>query len=242
MKKLLFIAFFIIAFIHDVNAQTPGFMGKKVIAYTSFSTNSPGLSFLLNNPFTPYNATSKEKVGRAFLPTYKLGMEYVVSRKNAIGVDYFFQRGGFKADTDYDFFQEDLPYNRNFFRNSIGIFLKSYRVQLNGRRSDMGSLAPIGRYVKYKLFVSREHLVISGTDEYFSNTDKVLGERNFHHAGISISAGRNFVIFNNILFDFGAEFGFVMYNSNKDLQRDLYQQLLSYHLFNFHVGIGVPLF
>lgn len=237
------------------SAQAPGFLGKKTSIYYTYSAATPGVL----GKAVPYNySTKKPKSAANYIQGYhQATLEYAVSRNRSLNVHYFMYQGGYGSELAYSQdveFHQDPLFSQNYKARSIGISTKKYYVSLNGYRTDDGGIAPIGRYIEPKFFVTFV------TDEKRTDDGTVTFSKQRMHYGGSITWGRHTIIGKNIILNVGMEIGYVHHNnddkednayqdnfalaSNNVLRVALssYEDIVKHHIFAFHIGIGYPLF
>lgn len=251
------IGLFFICFSCQLSAQNPGFLGKKLSVFYDYVV-TPGFGRAI-----PYNASEQSKPNKKSIRNFvryrhEIDLEYAITRKWGVGVDYFYHRGGY-GPVDEDISNQTNYYNQYFSRNikrhGFGIFARKYRVNLSGYNSDEGGMAPLGYYWEPKIFMSMDKYQIKANSDYFDGHDVIFASKSFTRLGASFKMGRHLLLFDRVLVDFGLEFGYV-FPVDFDKMSDLsvidvallestihpYEQILAHHLFGFHIGIGYVLF
>jgi len=231
-----------------VFAQAPGFMGKRASIYYNYSS-SPSL----DGHAIPYNYSKKNVKGIVnYIRGYhQATFEYALSRRLSVNAHYFRHRGGYGGIDEYELApNQDPNKSRNYKSQALGISLKRYRIRYRGYGPDDGAIAPIGRYIEPKVFVS----FVKDEERQTSDNSVLSSNRKMYYGG-SIKFGRHLLITNKIILDFGMEFGYTLtpeeyqelYSQYTDvvvsgIALNSYSEVARHHFVGFHVGIGYPLF
>lgn len=161
----------------------PGYQGKKL---------SFGYNLVVSPAFSGPTYNGGKGIG-AFNLMHTGRVDYVLTRKTAIGLLYSFSRTG--VNYTLNVFGNNI-YKGNPLKaisNGIGI---NYRVFFGGATS----LAPIGKYLDLEVQLLTTLV-----------KDKLIGQDvlRTHYFLAAFSLGRQKVIFNSLLLDYGVRFGLV---------------------------------
>lgn len=232
MKRLFLISICLL-FIHNVQAQNPGLLGKHFVLHYNFDHHIGSYNY---SPYNPDDPSIFNIVTGVIQARHEGELECVLSRRHSFNVNFAYFRGGDR--------KELINYNTK----EIGVSFKSYNVG-----SQNSSIAPLGTYVKPKVF-----LLMSKYTPLNPNAGSLTEITNFRHYGVSMELGRQSVIFKKLILDLGFTFGWVFTNRkeigifNNDSEggspftqvflNSPYKYLLLNRALSFKVGIGFPLF
>jgi hypothetical protein len=240
-------------------AQNPGLGGKKFSIYYDF-VFTPSFGNAIPYDASEKLSSNKKSFWNFIRYRHEVDLEYAISRKWGIGLDYFYHKGGYGGvDRAGNFNNGNETYNpfysRNFQRHGFGVFVRKYRVKLSGYRSDEGALAPLGYYWEPRIFVSLDKYQIKANADYFDGNDLIYTNQQAIRLGASFKVGRHILLFDRLMIDVGLEFGLVSPTKFDRIGRadmiDIlllestkhpYEQILVHHMFGFHIGVGYVLF
>ena len=181
---------------------------------------------------------------------HNVSIDYVVSRKMSVGIKYGFmtynappenQQFGSGYSSGYTEYNPN-NYKGRYTQNTIAILAKSFFT-------DRGFIAPIGRYISYGLYfqhvVDNSATTFAGGNIAQDNRTAPTGFKGTaEYGGIIFGVGRNFVVANRILIDFGGNFsiplGYVIGQANE--RETVYRDLVLRNLAQIYVGLGVLAF
>lgn len=187
MRKLI-ILILCIGIFHFVNAQVPGYMGKKFsVIY------SPGVSF------PQFSGLSGS--GITLTPTFHnaLRLEYVFAKHGAVGLRYKNGYTSAKNDSRFSAFQ-GYTKRHTFMSHTFGAYVKFYRKKL---------LAPLGRY--FSLGVNFQNLNLKNLileEQNSSSSGLSASKANYvkYDVGLSAAAGNNWLVGGSLILGFEFEF------------------------------------
>jgi hypothetical protein len=198
-------------------AQVSGYMGKRaVVEY--------------NNYFFPafigpgYLSTNNDLFSFGFNSTHCLNLDYAVGSRTNICISGQYLHTGIKYKKasnsyDYDFNYSDdgnrYKYNGNF---STPIQLQSINAGIGFKFFGRNATAPLGFYSKLELLIMFETVTYDYEnfllDDYNStyNTNGIKanygkGKYNYTNFAINFSLGKQKIIFNHIVFNYGGRIG-----------------------------------
>ena len=168
---------------HFVDAQAPGYKGKKVI----LSANS-------NISYDPFFGRYKN----GFFFKFGVQSEFVLAKNFSLGLSYIQYSTKFP---DYI----DNYYSSSMFPGLNTKTLTSYSYNLDIYQYTKGSTAPLGTFIRYQVFymtsVSEDFYEDMGPEYSFSPID-------FSNAGVSITVGRKRIFADIISLSYGLKFGY----------------------------------
>ena len=213
-------------------AQVPGYQGLRFSAQYDCGIMHPAL------------------VGRRGTGPYiynNFSADYVLSRGLSLGVKYTYMhynnppnRGAIPGEFGYDSEGSFNPndYKRPYDQHCIAVIGKAFL-----RRA--GYIAPVGRYIAFGLYYQYaidnfiEPVSNSGSSQYAAKGYK--GKANI--AGLVFGVGRNFIVADRIIIDFGATFNIPFFVPSDTKETDIVARDVFYtNLFQLHLGIGALAF
>jgi len=239
MRTYLLIIFLL--FSVAVNAQVPGFMGKR---FTIFLEGNPTPAILcqsMNNQSIFDTAETRTEDINKFTFNFRpqITMEYLVHRDVSIGLSY--SRIGMGTVKGYKLDSLDFEFVKDYDvikGQSVGLHVKLYQF------SGSASIAPIGFYQTFSAYVTQ-------TNTYDTKKSNVKQFQNdFVYPVFSLGVGRQSMITKNLILKTGVELGFAYvpsnfyeetedtWNAQEYAGYNLHQSLLGYYLFSFNVAIG----
>lgn len=188
MKNLVFFIL-CLGLIGCANAQVPGYMGKKFLA--GYNLNLGFGDPLFTDVWGVY-------------PKHCLSTDYVISRQTMIGLNYEYLSAKVTGDNSNSD-QSSGAWERlsHFSNHNIGINFTVFP-----RRN--GTVAPLGRYIKFKAFygvyhVSRDIHVLY-QDQMYNEYEKVYSNTAVYKSwGLGLGYGSIRMIGKNITLDLGGE-------------------------------------
>jgi len=232
---------------YGASAQTPGYMGKRIFATANFGgmliipsqTERPNHNFGYDFPH--------------FSIKYVFDLDYVVNRRGSVGFTGSLIQTGMEFTYDAYSTEKNNPSKQYYPYDEAGIKGFSYGVSYKFfHRNTFGSLAPVGNYSKLDLSILSynvtPHSSILSVNQY--NTDST---QHFITPVLTYTFGKQRVLFDNIIFNMGVQFGFVpdvalsllkeLRETESPPERDRIKvtaekRLFSYYLIHFTVGIG----
>lgn len=256
LKYKLLIAFFI-SLTLTAWSQVPGYMGKRLaIGYS-------------NNFFLAGVGPTASSYDVGLNSTHSFNLEYTIkNRTNLCGSFQIFKTGLAMNRTFYgnnynpSFGTYDSHYYTYAPNPAIPMELKSKCVAVGLKFFQRGYLAPVGKYRKFELVIMFSNL--SYGDDSFIYVDGGslayaslgTGEYAFKEFALMYTLGRQRILFNRVVLDYGMQFGFmpavlpsvllsdgnsVYYNSisfETALRQDVNFRLFRHQLCNFHLGLS----
>lgn len=190
MKKLLFILLVIGFSAFQVNAQSPGYMGKHIVisAEGTFS----GSMFIMKKAWLKYGST----------------VEFVVGKTSSFGLGYLYNSSKFPYET----FQFGCY---NYYKNSSKLI--SHTIGLDYYKYFGGSIAPLGDFFRVRAFYmfnkSEDFFVnrVYNGNSYNCNTYE-SSINSYDNFGLSIFFGRKRIFYNSLSVAYGFKLGMVFIN------------------------------
>ena len=258
MKKIIFVLV-IISFVPFVNAQVPGYMGKRLtIGYANY------FNLALLGP-------TRENFDVGFNSTHCINLEYSI--KNRTNLCFSFQAMNTGVEDHQHFYynfkdqygnEHNVAYAYNLnvpmqlYSHNIGVGLKFFKG---------GTFAPVGKYNKLEFLLFFTHLTYNNKAFVASeNTNQTFGynppkqavgtgDYSYKTFALIYNFGRQRILFNRIVLDYGTRIGIVpggfipiLDDTTVSLVNDMspenlfkydtYARLFRYQLINVHIGIG----
>ncbi len=190
MKKLLFILIVIGLSAFQVNAQSPGYMGKHIIlsAEGTFS----GSIFLMKKTWIKYGGT----------------VEFVIGKSASLGIGYLYNSTKFPYETfDYGCY----TYSKNNAQ------LISHTIGLDYYKYFDGSIAPLGDFFRLRAFYMFnksedffENRTFNGNTQNCNPYETKINS--YDNFGASIFFGRRRIFYNFLSVAYGFKLGLVVKN------------------------------
>jgi len=244
MKKLNYTIFILLTFIFlaESKGQIAGYMGKRfTVEYANYF--SPAIS---PTAFT-YDPPGLNSV-------HCLNLDYVIKPRTNFCISGQYMRTGIVVQ---DHNNRIYPQVNYIGSKDKGLNLQSINVGMGFKFFRRGSIAPLGKYVKFELLIFIETLTLDSkeftqVDGTTNNINPYRGETifNFHNAALTFTLGKQRVFFNKLVFDYGLRAGvapaFILNNMFVDYHRTLESQfrsdtqlrILGEQFLNIHIGIG----
>jgi hypothetical protein len=267
---------FIICFIFSISiyAQIPGYLGKRFVPSISAD--------LWPSLIGPTNSSDQ---GLNFTPA--LNIDYVTGKHTLFSMSYQRVSTGLnllKSDEVLSYYYSTsnqsyyyyLQYKSGYSKNSA---LKNKPIQLTSNNFSIGfklfyggTFAPVGKYIKpevsllfenviYDRFAFRPNNPNPDTTIYldFSKMPIGRGEYQFTSFVISITAGRQRILFDKIMVDYGVRIGMAplailskfsfkddenqsIGKMEEHIKKDSDDRMLRFQLISLHLGIGLVSF
>lgn len=246
--KVTLLALFISSFIA---AQTPGYMGRHcMIGYS-------------NNFFVSALGANTKSTEVGINSTHCFNFEYVIKNRTNFCLSFQTLKTGLEPDESYDYSNygnaeyDPKPY--------VPMQVRSTNIALGFKFFRKGTFAPVGKYRKIEmmLLLSKLNYEKNSFTYYDYNSSSTIrtslgkGEYNFSSFAIAYTFGRQRVLFDRLVLDYGiqvAVFPGIVLNTlgdglfelgsstgnimEYDLQRSTSMRLFTHQLFNFHIGLG----
>ena len=240
-KQLVFL--FILSCATSIHAQTPGYMGKRLLVSGMFGS-FPAL-FSVNHNYSDE--------GFRFAIRYTGDIDYIVSRNGSLGFTMDVIKTARIIDDDDEIFGENYITNFNNPYNFLKIRGLSYSLNYKFfRLKGKGALAPVGPYFKITAGL------IHTTSEPVTGEGVTLDDEDFiaRHLNplFTFTGGTQRVLFDNFVFKFSGTYGWVpggviayfkdinnegeALNIKDRIRHKVRSRLAAYYLFNVNVGIG----
>jgi hypothetical protein len=221
MQTRLLITIYLLAISILSGYAQPGYQGKKL---------SVNAGMLLMPALV--NATYNKAPGYTSLNlTKEANIDYVISRRNTIGLVYKNTRTSILRNYEDD--NTKVP-DGKVFSNALGIQYRIFK-----KRS--GNLAPLGKYTQLGL-----HMMFNRTE----NSKYPDAGTSFTTYAVSIGKGRSKILFNRLVFNYGLEFTHIFTGFSKegflgatyyyadDAHTMAQYRLWRHSVVNFKTGIG----
>ncbi|MDF2437932.1 MAG: hypothetical protein K0Q95_2308 [Bacteroidota bacterium] len=236
-------------------AQSPGYLGKHVTLGYS------------NNFFPALIGPVAKSYNKGLNSTHGLNFEYTI--KNRTNFCFSFQRFRTGVNINHTFIQSKVDSFGNTRNTTYNFDSKEpLLLQTNGlcfgfKFFDPGVLAPVGKYRKFELVLLFSKLTYGGKSfiifDNYTNANPIkgkigTGEYKFNSFALTYSLGRQRVLFDLLVLDYGIQFGVVPaalvatlnmesdYSSLSTLESVLRQEtnrrLFRYETINLHIGLG----
>lgn len=245
-------------------SQTPGYLGKHFTV--GYSAN---LFPAIIGP------TSKSDIGLNL--THCINLEYTI--RNRTNLCFSFQH--FKTGADFNYHTDEVILDQNssyqnvtykyYPTSALPSELSSNNLSIGLKFFHAGTLAPVGKYRKFELVFFSTKLLYEPSafeaeyyDTYYYNTTTYklqktfgTGEYDFKSFALTYTIGRQRVLFDCLVIDYGFQLGvhpaglysfaagdLVDSGSTALLTPEEYskvitnQRLFRYESFNFHIGLG----
>ncbi|NVO04333.1 MAG: hypothetical protein HXX09_16690 [Bacteroidetes bacterium] len=267
---------FIICFIFSISiyAQIPGYLGKRFVPSISAD--------LWPSLIGPTNSSDQ---GLNFTPS--LNLDYVTGKHSQISVSYQRISTGLSllkdseelmytnttpSQTYYYYLEYKSGYSKNSSFKNKPIQLTSNNFSIGFKLFYGGSYSPVGNYVKpefsllfenvsYDKFAFRPNNPTSDTTLFLDFSKKAIGrgEYQFTSFVISFTAGRQRVLFDKLLIDYGVRIGMAplailskfsfkddenqsIGKMEEHIKKDSDDRMLRFQLISLHLGIGLVSF
>lgn len=226
------ILFFLLCLALYVNAQVPGYLGKRFSLGYDMQASPPGMSNFNtmegNLVFTADGINFKGEPNSLWKPQLKHSIlaEYVVSKRLAL-------------HTGYQFYRFAVPSN---YENDVAVQDSFYRVRNGGIRfgfsvSRKNYFAPQGKYFSMDFQMINEQLI-----NYVSQTETEVGKGTLW--GINMDWGVKRILYDKLILDYAFGIG-MTYTTSRTFQYSRFEEDLSdigyvHFAFNFiHFKGGV---
>jgi len=227
MKKLILVIF-LITIAGTGFSQAPGYLGKKILISGGIA---PASSLLWGIEFTDDSYS-------LFLNMYEMNVDYVISRKNCIGIIAGF--GNNKINPYYSFYTNNNNYNIHSFSS------KTIRFGISFTHQRGNFISPVGKYIRYFVNVnykSSEDFLL----DQMANLNKEFGVGYYDDIikkgrlfGLGLDNGYRYFIGKSFMIDFGLSLDFIAgyrllkveFSSWENweaetIKNDLYQKLIA---------------
>lgn len=217
MKKILLLIFFALT-VQFSQAQIPGYRGQRFMASYNFNL---GFSFI------PAWST---QLG-AF-PRHGLNVDYVIGRRTMIGIGYEYLHAKLDSKASPSYLVESDDYGFN--QHSMDFSNHNFGVNLTFFSKEGGTVAPLGGYVKLKLYYctynvnQRVDIVTYPTGDFGYINQTYNKQSVYNNIGFGLGYGSIRIIANHVTLDFGGELNVTAkqlshtYDSVQDVGNDSY--------------------
>ncbi|MDB5282820.1 MAG: hypothetical protein JWO06_1895 [Bacteroidota bacterium] len=214
-------------------AQVPGYQGLK------FSVKYD-LGFM--HPIFEYRR------GTLPLLCHNFSVDYVVSRSVSLGIRYGFM-----------FYKQ--PPNKLAFNNNVGDLdinpadylgkYQQHQISFIVKRfyKRKGFIAPVGRYITFGAYYqyATDQTILNTTNYSYPNSKFYFQsfKGTAHFGGVILGIGRNFIVANRVIIDFGGEinFPFAVVSKTASLEKRVtYRDVLYNNLMQLYIGVGMLAF
>jgi hypothetical protein len=246
MNKLVMILVPVTMVVGSLQAQVPGFMGRR---FALFAEPNPTPAIFVQNAnnaigVNPGGDQARTEKSNLLAMNYRpqVSLEFLVTRDVAIGVSASLLRIGTVRRYESTFSQpniRDYVLDHDVIRGrSAGLFFKFYKFK------KMGSIAPIGLYSTLAVHITQ-------TNSYDNKKSTVKQfENDFLYPVVNYGIGKQTMIARNVVLKTGVEFGWAIVPGNylKETKEDWDEQeyagynvhgsLLGYYIFNLNISLG----
>jgi len=228
MKKMILV--FILALPLVLKAQSPGYQGKHFIL--SYSPDITFANYLVGIiPVIPFEAPD------GIFIRHNIMAEYVLSRKISIGAEYTFLNQNAITGSDDQI-------NGNSY--SLNIASGSFALDLILYTSDNNPIAPVGNYLKFKVFINNYTAKANSINSDslpadVKNPQSVTGQT----FGVGVGFGHNHIVAGRVLITYGAslDYNFNLTPNQATLNQRVYEHLFGAYIFPaLRFGVGGLLF
>jgi hypothetical protein len=244
-----------------LTAQVPGYMGKRLTLGYS------------NNFFAAIIGPPAQSYDMGINTTHSFNIEFTIKPRTNFCLSYQMFNTG--VTTNHTFVNSTQDQYGNVYNveshfdpvPNKPMELHSNNVCIGFKFFNAGSLAPVGKYRKLELvlmftelsyppnsFFTYNYNYGFGGNDGVSRSSLGTGNYNFKSFALTYSLGRQRVLFNRLVLDYGLQFGFVpagvfaTLNSEGDFsdastpenvfRQETNKRLFRHQLFNFHIGLG----
>lgn len=243
-------------------SQVAGYMGKRLTLGYS------------NNFFISGIGPSAGSYDVGLNTTHSFNLEYTIKNRTNLCLSYQMFNTGVTTNHTFVESSADLYGNTSTTEYTydpdpnVPMDLHSKNICVGFKFFVSGAQAPVGKYKKLELVVMLCDLTYadksftgldynSGYGGYSNAVKKSLGTGSYSYKSFALTytVGKQRVLFNCLVLDYGVQFGFVpagafaTLNSESDysnsaltvsdvFRQEMNKRLLRYQLFNFHLGLG----
>lgn len=249
------------------NGQVSGYLGKRfVVGYSNYfmlGLKGPGAN----------SAAPKHLFSSTINYTHCLNFEYAIKQRNNVclslqyfktGIAYDKGKAGFfvsENGTGEHCYPDEVAYRGNF---GFPVQLSSFNFGLGYKMFKKGFIAPVGKYQKFEFLllfekVKYDYKNFSMADPDNFNSPDIpltaygLGEYNYRNVTLTYTMGKQRILFDCIVLDYGLRAGFtpagvgaVIFDdliANVDTieghyKKESRKRVFRHQLINFHLGIG----
>lgn len=248
MKKTILFLLLVTACFSS-GAQSPGYLGKKF----SFS-----YGLYLNNTLSNPNFMGSDGIGAINLRNV-FTLDYVLARKFSLGVSfhYFPTMFSYKGYCNYEVISGNQINSKHFNgSNTLKSKMNVYGIGINPKFFLSDHIAPLGSYLKPELLLLL--YTVNSNIEDIGDEKDIPDFKNYSPYkafAISLEFGKNYILFNRLMLDFGFQAGLVFNGSMRPGFADSYEyneknyynftpkkRLIGNYLFNARLGIGFLVF
>jgi hypothetical protein len=224
----------------SLQAQVPGYMGKR--AFIQLELNPTPALFNMNmNNTVSINIGDEARTDKQNLMALnikpQINFEYLLGQSFALAINYHQIITGTVKEVEYDYYEDRYDLIKG---DGAGITMKFYKFKKSG------SVAPLGRYGSLGFNLAR-------INSYNRRGDERKQFRNdLYYPVVSWGFGKQFMPVNNVLISTGAEFGWTFSPTHKGeepasdehaLSIDhVHSSMFGYNFFNLKVSVGYMLF
>lgn len=238
-------------------AQVPGYMGKR------FSLGYSNNFFIAGLGPTATQYTGINTV-------HSFNAEYSIKNRTNFCLSFQVSKTGMAMDREFYQYMSGSNYSVSYYYKpspDVPMLLQTKSLGIGFKFFAQGTLAPLGKYRKLELLLMFTHLTypdnsfsVSQYDGYTTQTGRTSlgsGDYNFKTFAINYTIGRQRVLLNCLVLDYGVQFGlmpaglyaytdgdevFSETSSSKSYEEIFKQEknkrLFRAQMFNFHIGLG----
>lgn len=249
MKKIYIIAFLLFTFLpfESIFAQdAPGLLGNRwsVFYNLDFSYNFPQATYNQATRDLPENPNTLSEVFGGILshPNFNINrqhniqFDYSRTRFQSIGVGLSYFRSGYGILYDHSNNTSQETASKNMTSTGFSFLVKQFLQK-------KGGIAPLGTYYQYGLHINRIRSFLAPNPAYSGSqvVDETVETQII--PGATVVFGRQFIAFNKVLMNIGAETGLLIPAtfSNGNFSSP-HERLGSFYSFKFKIGVGLAPF
>jgi hypothetical protein len=256
-SKRITIVIFVLA-LGKMSAQVPGYMGKRLMLGYS------------NNFFVTASGPTARTNEAGFNTTHCFNLEYTIKNRTNLCASFQMFNTGTMLNKNIEVSgydpasQEYLNYT--YMYSPVGdepIFVSTKTFGIGFKFFPTGSLAPLGKYKKLELLLlfsdvsysNNSFIINENYQGTYSRGTIGAGEYTFKTFALAYTLGRQRVLFDRIVLDYGIQFAllpagfFATLNGDEDFYSNstiesnfrsvTNARLFRYNIFNFHLGLGL---
>ncbi|MCF8299326.1 MAG: hypothetical protein K9J13_17385 [Saprospiraceae bacterium] len=266
--KETFILIVIVLFGINGFAQAPGYQGKKLSVECNYlffpAFSSPGTGYYHGDQMKFYDKLFN------FNKRYKISIDYVLNRRNSVGVGFEFFKSRFQFDPGFDYsIDNTYDWDYEYFQSDQALGnISAKGLNFHYTTFYNKSLAPLGKYAQLDFGI----MVYNSTVDQEMLEDEILGNkwrtndfipeltenRNDKTIYFGLTFGKKRIFFDRLLVNSGFQFCYVpgAYTIIKDvleinndrlneqtfLSSAGHKRIFKHMLFNLNLGVGFLIF
>ncbi|MCF8299327.1 MAG: hypothetical protein K9J13_17390 [Saprospiraceae bacterium] len=262
IKKTVLVNIVTLLLVSQVFSQAPGYQGKRLSVNYNIFIN-PALSNPTMSDFESENYSgSGSYYGIERIFTFnkrnRISFDYVLSRRNSIGIGFEFFKTRFKLNEN-DLFSSRYEYTRQYLARINGYIgnISTSIVNAHYTFYSNESIAPLGKYTQIDLGIIRYSAEFD--DKKFSESfrDEFANYSPYNAWYFGLNYGRKRIFFDRLILDYGVQgcfipgsylyknwfdFNELSFTERNYLKETSKNRLFHHMLINIHFGIGFLIF